>query len=231
MDSSWAAKLYEYTCNHPEVVLPVGAALMAVLFFLKKPAAAIYVALIPLVNWSFANVPTIPMWDGGNWSPFAVVTGLVLVVRDFAQREVGHRIFFYMALGLVMSALTTPPQIVLASGLAFAISETTDWAIFTFTKQPLSKRILWSTAASAPLGHVGILVWGEHGDPRHPGLVDRSDLDCVQARGRGDRLVTHPETRAERRQCEGRALPRKRVAISRRPALLQCKPLIPACVR
>jgi hypothetical protein len=166
----WAAQFYEYTYNHPESVLPVGAAIMAVLFFLKKPAAAIYVAMIPVVNWSFANIPTIPMWDGGEWSPFAVVTGLVLVVRDFAQREVGHKIFFFMGLGLLMSALTTPPQIVLASGAAFAISETVDWAIFTFTKRPLSKRILWSASASAPLDTLvflfganmvipGILAW------------------------------------------------------------------------
>jgi hypothetical protein len=170
VDFSWAAKFYEYTYNHPEAVLPVGAAIMAILFLAKKPAAAIYVAMIPVVNWSFANVPTIPMWDGGEWAPFSVVTGLVLVVRDFAQREVGHKIFYFMGLGLLMSALTTPPQIVVASGAAFAISETVDWAIFTFTKRPLSKRILWSASASAPLDTLvflfganmvvpGILAW------------------------------------------------------------------------
>jgi uncharacterized PurR-regulated membrane protein YhhQ (DUF165 family) len=98
------------------------------------------------------------MPDGGEWAPFAVVTGLVLVVRDFAQREVGHKIFFFMALGLILSALTSPPEIVLASGLAFAISETVDWAIFTFTKRPLSKRILWSCAASAPLDTLVFLI-------------------------------------------------------------------------
>src|SRR5262249_49805950 len=147
MDFSWAGKLYQYTYNHPEAVLPIGVVIMAALFLTKRPAAAVYVALIPLVNWSFANVPTIKMPDGGEWAPFSVVTGLVLVVRDFAQREVGHKIFAYMALGLVLSSLTTPPEIVLASGAAFAISETTDWAIFTFTKRPLSKRILWSASA------------------------------------------------------------------------------------
>jgi hypothetical protein len=164
------SEFYNFTYTHPEYLLPVGAAIMVVLFILKRPAAAIYVALIPLVNWSFANVPTIKMPDGGEWAPFAVVTGLVLVVRDFAQREVGHKIFFFMALGLILSALTSPPQIVLASGLAFALSETVDWAIFTFTKRPLSKRILWSCAASAPLDTLvflfganmvipGILAW------------------------------------------------------------------------
>jgi queuosine precursor transporter len=151
VDFSWASELYKQTYSHPEYVLPVGAAIMAGLFFWKKPSAAIYVGLIPLVNWSFANVPTVTMPDGGEWAPFSVVTGLILVVRDFAQREVSHRIFLYMALGLFLSSLTTPPQIVIASGVAFLISETTDWAIFTFTKRPLSKRILWSASASSPL--------------------------------------------------------------------------------
>lgn len=166
----WLGKLYNQTYTHPELLLPVGLAIMAILFFLKRPASAIYVALIPLVNWSFANVPTIPMPDGGEWAPFAVVTGLVLVVRDFAQREVGHKIFFFMGLGLALSALTSPPQIVLASAVAFAISETVDWAIFTFTRRPLSQRILWSCAASAPLDTLvflyganmvtpGVLAW------------------------------------------------------------------------
>lgn len=161
---------YNFTYTHPEYLLPVGAAIMAVLFWLKRPASAIYVALIPLVNWSFANVPTIRMPDGGEWAPFAIVTGLVLVVRDFAQREVGHKIFFFMGLGLLLSALTSPPQIVVASGVAFAVSETVDWAIFTFTKRPLSKRILWSCACSAPLDTLvflfganmvtpGVLAW------------------------------------------------------------------------
>lgn len=159
------SSLYSLTYNHPEYLLPVGAAIMAVLLVLKRPASAIYVALIPLVNWSFANVPTVPMPDGGQWAPFAVVTGLILVVRDFAQREVGHRIFFFMALGLLLSALTTPPNVVIASAAAFAISELVDWAIFTFTKRPLSKRILWSCAVSAPLDTLvflfgaGLLTW------------------------------------------------------------------------
>ena len=60
---------------------------------------------------------------------------------------------------------------VVASGLAFLISETVDWAVYTFSKRPLSQRIMISSLASAPLDQVvfiglaslvvpGIFAWG-----------------------------------------------------------------------
>ena len=52
------------------------------------------------------------------------MTGLVLVVRDFAQREIKHWIFGAMIVGLVLSTLTSWIVIVVASGAAFLISET-----------------------------------------------------------------------------------------------------------
>lgn len=124
----------------------------------RTPWVYLYVFLIPLVNWSFAHVPTVAMPDGGAWSPMAVVTGLILVVRDVAQREVGHAIFFPWVIGIAVSFFMAPPEIALASAAAFAISEFIDWAIFTITKRPLSKRILWSCAASAPVDSLVFLV-------------------------------------------------------------------------
>ena len=110
-----------------------------------------YVVLIPLVNWSFAHVPTLAIPGGGLWSPMAIVTGLILVFRDFAQREVGHYIFIPLLIGLAISYAMAPAAIALASSAAFAISELVDWAIYSFTKKPLSKRVLISSAVSAPL--------------------------------------------------------------------------------
>lgn len=111
----------------------------------------VYLLLIPLVNWSFAHVPTVPMPDGGAWSPMAVVTGLILVVRDFAQREVGHYIFLPLIVGVAISFAMAPPQIALASAAAFAVSETMDWLLFTILKKPLSQRVMISSMISAPL--------------------------------------------------------------------------------
>ncbi len=107
--------------------------------------------LIPLVNWSFAHTPVVPMPDGGAWAPFAIVTGLVLVFRDFAQREVGHKIFIPLLIGIAVSFLMAPPAIALASAAAFGISEAVDWLVYSVSKRPLSQRVLISSGFSAPI--------------------------------------------------------------------------------
>lgn len=117
----------------------------------RTPWVYVYVALVPFVNWSFAHVPTVPMPDGGAWSPLAIVTGLILVVRDFAQREVGHAIFIPLMLGIAISFAMAPPAIALASAAAFAISETVDWAVYTLSKKPLSQRVMLSSLIGAPI--------------------------------------------------------------------------------
>jgi len=111
----------------------------------------VYVLLIPFINWSFTWAP---MWELlPNWAfnPVTIVTGLVLVVRDFAQREVGHKVLVAMALALILTAFFAGKELALASGAAFAISELIDWAMFTFTKYKLSTRVLLSSAIAAPL--------------------------------------------------------------------------------
>lgn len=144
------ADLYQLA-SRPEIAWSGVGACAAGLLLARKPATAVYIALIPLINWSFAHVPTVPMPDGGVFQPLAIVTGLVLVARDFAQREVKTWVLAAMALGLVFSALTTPLSIVLASGAAFAISETADWAVYTFTKRPFSQRVMLSSLVGAPV--------------------------------------------------------------------------------
>lgn len=116
---------------------------------------------MPLINWSFAAVPTFAIPEalgGGQLQPLAVVTGLVLVVRDFAQREIGHRVLAAMLIGLLFSTMTSWIVVVFASGAAFLISELVDWAVYTFTKRPLSQRIMLSSALSAPLDQV-VFIW------------------------------------------------------------------------
>lgn len=147
--------------QQPHIAIPIVAATVLVIVLMKRPYTALYVALMPLINWSFAAVPTAPIPDwlgGGMFQPLAIVTGLVLVVRDFAQREIKHWILGAMFVGLALSTLTAWPVIVLASGLAFLISETVDWAVYTFSKRPLSQRIMISSAFSAPLDQV-VFIW------------------------------------------------------------------------
>ena len=140
----------------------------------RTPWMYVYVVLIPLVNWSFAHVPSYPVW-GGEWNPMVIVTGLILVFRDLAQREVGHWIFLPLALGIAVSFIMAPPAIAAASACAFAVSETIDWAIFTFTKRPLSKRILWSCAVSSPVDSAVFLLGASLAIP---GIFSWATLIC-----------------------------------------------------
>ncbi len=127
----------------------------------------VYVALIPFINWSFTWAPLTGFVNGAfavyfpgedipsaaKWlfNPVTIVTGLVLVVRDFAQREVGHYVLIAMGIALVLTAIAAGPELALASGGAFAIAELVDWALFTFAKYRLSTRVLLSSAIAAPL--------------------------------------------------------------------------------
>jgi uncharacterized PurR-regulated membrane protein YhhQ (DUF165 family) len=117
----------------------------------------IYVGLIPFVNWSFAWAPNWEVLPGVAFNPITIVTGFVLVVRDFAQKEVGHWILGAMAIALALTVWLAGPQLALASGAAFAISELVDWALFTFTKYRLSTRVMLSSAIAAPLDTVAFL--------------------------------------------------------------------------
>ncbi|MEL6782377.1 MAG: VUT family protein, partial [Pseudomonadota bacterium] len=49
--------------------------------------------------------------------------------------------------------------IALASGIAFAVSEMVDWALFTFTKYRLSTRILLSSLVASPVD-TSIFLYG-----------------------------------------------------------------------
>lgn len=162
--------------QQPHISIPIVLVTMAAFFLRGWRWAAVYVGLMPLINWSFAHVTTYPIPDwlgGGLFQPLAIVTGLVLVVRDFAQREMKHWVWGAMITGLVLSMLTSWIVVVFASAAAFLISETVDWAVYTFSKRPLSQRIMLSSLFSAPLdqfvfiglasqipGQAGIFAWG-----------------------------------------------------------------------
>lgn len=119
----------------------------------------IYILLIPFINWSFTWAPMVnlPGLVGWAFNPVTIVTGLVLVVRDFAQREIGHEVLIAMALALFLTFVTSGGALALASGAAFLISELVDYALFTFTKYKLSTRVLLSSAIAAPLDTTAFL--------------------------------------------------------------------------
>jgi queuosine precursor transporter len=155
-----ATEILEFL-QQPHIAVPIVLATMAAFFLAGRRWTALYVGLMPLINWSFAAVPTFAIPDslgGGAFQPLAIVTGLVLVVRDFTQREIKHWVWGAMIVGLALSTLTSWITIVVASGAAFLISESVDWAVYTFSKRPLSQRIMISSLASAPLDQV-VFIW------------------------------------------------------------------------
>ena len=125
---------------------------------------ATYIAAIVLVNWLFENVPPLAT-PVGDFRLAAVAVGIVLVLRDYAQREAGHKILLATLAAGVLTWYMTNPFLALASVTAFFISETADWAIFSFTRRPLQSRILISSLISVPLDSFAFLYLADFLSP------------------------------------------------------------------
>ncbi len=94
-------------------------------------------------------VPVAP----GLMAPSGVLTiGVALVLRDVVQRCLGLRAgLAAVVLGTGLSALVAPGALVLASGVAFALSELADCAVYT----PLQRRrLVLAVVASSCVGLV-----------------------------------------------------------------------------
>ena len=124
----------------------------------------LYVALIVLVNYAFTVVPLVALPDGTRWPPVSLAVGFVFVVRDFAQREIGHRVLLAMLAGAALSYVMAGAGVAIASAAAFLVSELADWAVYSFIRRPLSGRILYSSLVGTPidsavfLGGIGLLT-------------------------------------------------------------------------
>jgi len=117
---------------------------------------------IPAANWLIGNAGTVCLPNGPCLIPVApgimapsgvLMVGLALVLRDLVQRRLGITWGVIAVLaGTAISAFVAPPALVLASVLAFMVSEFTDLAVYT----PLQKRGL--TLAVFASGMAGLLV-------------------------------------------------------------------------
>lgn len=87
---------------------------------------------------------------GQSFSPADVTVGIIYLIRDFAQREIRHYIFIAMIIGAALSYVFASKEIAVASISGFMVGELIDWAIYTFTKRPLSKRLILSASISSP---------------------------------------------------------------------------------
>lgn len=126
----------------------------------KYKATISYIVFIVLINSAFVYLPA--------WSLFSqrisvadAFVGFIYIVRDFAQREMQHYVFIAMLIGALLSFVLASPAVAVASVSAFLVGEVVDWGVYTFTKRPLSSRLLWSACLSAPLD-TGVFLYFTH---------------------------------------------------------------------
>lgn len=130
--------------------------------------AIAFLLTIPAANWMIGNVGQcgpegpclLPVWLGVMAPSGVVIIGAALVLRDAIHSVLGWR----WALGLVvagaaLSATFAPGPLVVASGLAFLLSELADLTVYA----PLRRRNLYAAvAASSFVGAVvdsGVFLW------------------------------------------------------------------------
>jgi queuosine precursor transporter len=120
-----------------------------------------YIAFIILVNVCYAYLPAIH-FGVNEISAGDFLVGLIYLIRDFAQRQIGHWVILAMIAGTLISFWLADPVIANASVAAFAVGELVDWLVFTFTGKPLSQRLLLSASLSAPVDTYIFLQLAHH---------------------------------------------------------------------
>ena len=117
---------------------------------------------IPAANWMIGHVGTVCVPNGPCLVPVApgimapsgvLMVGAALVLRDLVQRRLGVEFGIGAIIaGAAISAGLAPPALVLASAVAFLLSEFADFAVYT----PLARRRL--VAAIIASSVVGLVV-------------------------------------------------------------------------
>ena len=116
-----------------------------------------FAACIPAANWLIGHVGTVCVPQGPCLNPVApgiaapsgvLMIGVALVLRDLVQRRLGAGwAFGAVVVGAALSAALAPPALVVASGVAFLVSELADLAVYTpLQRRGLVRAVLVSSA-------------------------------------------------------------------------------------
>jgi queuosine precursor transporter len=128
---------------------------------MRFAAFTAFAATIPAANWLIGNVGTACVPDGpclipvgfGLMAPSGVLMiGLALVLRDWLHELAGWRwSLAAVLLGAALSLVVSPPQIAVASAVAFGLAEVADLAVYA----PLRRRgRVLAVLASGAVGSV-----------------------------------------------------------------------------
>jgi len=122
----------------------------------------LFALTIPVANWLIGHAGTVCPPRGPCLVPVApglmapsgvLMAGIALVLRDLVQRRLGVTASSLAILaGAALSALLAPPALVIASAVAFLLSEFADLAVYT----PLARRGL--VLAVVASGMAGLVV-------------------------------------------------------------------------
>ena len=125
-------------------------------------ALTAYAGSVPLANWMISNVGTQHFPDGPHTIPVGfgfdapsgvIAIGVALAARDAVHRLAGHRVaVLAIVAGIALSFSLASPALAVASGMAFALGETLDLAVYV----PLARRRL--ALAVLESGAVGAIV-------------------------------------------------------------------------
>ena len=121
---------------------------------LRLTAAALtagYLATIIGANWAVQHFGVIPVGFGYMAPAGVYFVSAALVLRDAVQYQAGKiTALCAMAAGVLLSVAVASPHLALASGAAFAFSETLDFALFTW----IAPRWAWAVFAGGMAGAV-----------------------------------------------------------------------------
>lgn len=124
--------------------------------------SALYIACIVLINLAFTFIPPIEVM-GNFLTVGSLIAGFVFIARDYAQREVGHKkVLLLMVIAGVLSYLMADPFVAIASVTAFAISELSDYLVYTFKKGSFKSKVLTSSLLSVPVDTAVFLLMINH---------------------------------------------------------------------
>lgn len=115
-----------------------------------------YVLSIFAANLAVSYFGLIKMF-GLTFPAGALCVGLCFSLRDLVQQEFGHKVWWFMLASMVVSVLSGAVlshlpipmwKVVLASAVAFIVSESIDWCVYTITKMDLVYRVAISNIFS-----------------------------------------------------------------------------------
>jgi uncharacterized PurR-regulated membrane protein YhhQ (DUF165 family) len=144
---------------------------------IRLGAASAFVGLVVASNWLTAEYGMV----AGLVTAGTFTAGLVLAARDAVRETAGMwAALGCVAIGVALSAVMAGPQLALASGAAFALSELADTAVY----EPLRRRgraraLAWSNAVGSVVDSVLFLALA--GFPIWPAVVGQVGVKWVMA--------------------------------------------------